>query len=123
MTILYFRTAKNKQSEDQENKLGAFLASTKRFFMLVFYRFIRLTPAYLFVLGVNEVSMRYFYNNSVFEPGLYDHITCDNYWWRNALYINTWYPSSEICMLWSWYMSNDTQFYIMALLLLLLAVR
>lgn len=124
VTILYFRTTKkNKSSLEEENTLAAFASSTKRFFLLVFYRFIRLTPAYLFVLGVNEVSMKYYYNNSVFEPGLFDHITCAKFWWRNALYINTWYPQREICMLWSWYMSNDTQFYIMALMLLLLAVR
>lgn len=113
----------NKKQPIEETPLVGFLTSTKRFFLLVIYRILRLTPAYLFVLGVNEVSMRYFYNNSVFEPGLYDHITCDNFWWRNALYINTWYSQREICMLWSWYMANDTQFYIMAVILLLIAVR
>lgn len=126
VTILYFRTSKKNGSHNinkEESTLTALSNGTKKFFLLVTYRFLRLTPAYLFVLGVNMCAMRYFYNNSVFEPGLQDHVTCDKFWWRNALYINTWYPQAEICMLWSWYMSNDTQFYIVAVFLLLIAVR
>lgn len=122
VTILYFRTA--KQTVDNRERFGsALLNSSKRFLLLVFYRVVRLTPAYLFVLGVHEIVIRYIHNSSVFEPNFYDHVTCDKYWWRNALYINTWYPQKEICMLWSWYMSNDTQFYMIAVIILLIAVR
>lgn len=39
------------------------------------------------------------------------------------LYINSLYPRSEMCMLWSWYMSNDTQFYVLAVILLLVSAR
>jgi hypothetical protein len=56
----------------------------------------RLTPAYLFVLGLVEVAMRVLHNSSVFEPKVMDHVNCDNYWWRNALYINSLYPRSEM---------------------------
>ena len=61
------------------------------------YAFVsRLTPAYLFVLGLVEVSMRYLHNRSVFEPKFIDHINCDNYWWRNALYVNSLFPKKEM---------------------------
>lgn len=124
VTILYFRTARQKQTIDNHHgQLSAILDSVKKFLLLVFYRVVRLTPAYLFVLGIHEIVIRYQHNTSVFEPNFYDHVTCDNYWWRNALYINTWYPQKEICMLWSWYMSNDTQFYILAVIILIIAVR
>lgn len=94
-----------------------------RFFVMLLYRVLRLTPAYLFVIGVNEVMMRYTFNNSVFEPGIEDHITCSLYWWRNILYINNLYPQKEMCMVWSWYMANDTQFYIIGTLMLLCSFK
>lgn len=110
----------------------------------------RLTPAYLFVLGMVELSMRWIHNNSVFEPNILDHVNCDQYWWRNALFINSLFPRKDMvgarswawsraeknrdqtltsisfvlqCMLWSWYMSNDTQFYVIGVMLLLFSSR
>jgi len=56
----------------------------------------RLTAPYLFVLGVVEVTMKWFYYNSVFEPPTDDHINCPNYWWRNAMYINTLFPVQDM---------------------------
>lgn len=66
---------------------------------------------------------RYTYNGSVFPPGLPDHIVCPNYWWRNILYVQTWFPFHQLCMLWSWYLANDMQFYIWAIVLLIFAKR
>ncbi|XP_073996733.1 nose resistant to fluoxetine protein 6-like isoform X2 [Rhodnius prolixus] len=87
------------------------------------YRFIRLTPAYLFVLGCAELTMKWIKNESVFEPVSNDNINCHKYWWRNALYLNSLYPRKEMCMLWSWYLSNDTQFYVLGTILLLISSR
>lgn len=56
----------------------------------------RLTAPYLFVLGVVEVSMKWFNYNSVFEPPTMDHVNCPKYWWRNILYINTLFPVEEM---------------------------
>ncbi|XP_033227188.1 nose resistant to fluoxetine protein 6-like isoform X2 [Belonocnema kinseyi] len=85
--------------------------------------FIRLTPAYLFVLGMNEIAINHALSKTVFSPGIIDHLTCKRFWWRNALYINSLFPRTEMCMLWSWYMANDTQFYVIGILLLLLSVK
>ncbi|KAF6205201.1 hypothetical protein GE061_019368 [Apolygus lucorum] len=98
-------------------------AMSMKFLVLLGYRFVRLTPAYLFVLGCAELAMKWLKNNSVFEPVSLDNINCAKYWWRNALYINSLYPRSEMCMLWSWYMANDTQFYVLGALLLLISSR
>uniref|UniRef100_A0A1B0CRZ5 Acyltransferase 3 domain-containing protein n=1 Tax=Lutzomyia longipalpis TaxID=7200 RepID=A0A1B0CRZ5_LUTLO len=67
--------------------------------------------------------MKYFEQYSVFEPPTMDHANCPKYWWRNVLYINTLFPVGEMCMLWSWYLANDTQFYIIGAVILILAVR
>ncbi|XP_026725868.1 nose resistant to fluoxetine protein 6-like [Trichoplusia ni] len=99
------------------------LAMVKSFFLLVSYRLVRLTPAYGFVIGLNEIALRYTHDRSVFEPAIFDHITCDKYWWRNLLYINNLFPQREMCMVWSWYMANDTQFYVVGIILLLISVK
>ncbi|KAG6457759.1 hypothetical protein O3G_MSEX010484 [Manduca sexta] len=80
-----------------------------------------LTAPYLFVLGVVEVTMKWFAYNAVFEPPAMDHETCPHYWWRNLLYINTLFPVEQMCMLWSWYLSDDTQFYAVSAILLILS--
>lgn len=123
VTITYFRTSTKERDITEQRKSTPVMTSVIKFFYLIIYRFFRLTPAYLFVLGVNELILRYLHNNSVFTPAIIDHVSCEKYWWRNALYINNLYPQHEFCMLWSWYISNDTQFYLLATILLLIAVR
>ncbi|VVC89545.1 unnamed protein product [Leptidea sinapis] len=95
----------------------------KSFLVLLSYRLVRLTPAYAFVIGVNELALRYTHNTTVFEPAIFDHINCDKFWWRNVLYINNFFPQREMCMVWSWYMANDTQFYVVGIILLLVSVK
>ncbi|KAB0802117.1 hypothetical protein PPYR_04303 [Photinus pyralis] len=123
VSFLYFRAnAKGKLDHPITNKISGFWSGFLHFFGLIIYRFARLTAPYLFVIGVLEVTMKWFYYNSVFEPPTLDHVNCPNYWWRNLLYINTLFPVNEMCMLWSWYLSDDTQFYIVGAVLLILAV-
>ncbi|XP_046973932.1 nose resistant to fluoxetine protein 6-like [Vanessa cardui] len=99
------------------------LRMTKSFFVLFLYRVVRLTPAYAFVIGLNELALRYTHDHTVFEPAIFDHINCDLYWWRNLLYINNLFPQKDMCMVWSWYMANDTQFYVIGIILLLISVK
>lgn len=56
----------------------------------------RLTAPYMFILGVVQVSMKYLAAYSIFDPPTMDHITCPDYWWRNALYINTLFPVEQM---------------------------
>ncbi|RVE51978.1 hypothetical protein evm_003256 [Chilo suppressalis] len=81
----------------------------------------RLTAPYLFMLGVVEVTMKWFAHNAVFEPPALDHETCPHYWWRNLLYINTLFQWRQVCMLWIGNLSDDTQFYAVSAILLILA--
>ncbi|XP_060663059.1 uncharacterized protein LOC132796048 [Drosophila nasuta] len=89
--------------------------------MMLLYRFLRLTPVYLFVVLFNDFAVRQGLDSSVFQPAKIEHNTCRIYWWRNILYINNFYPQHEMCMMWSWYMANDMQFYVMGSLLLALS--
>ncbi|XP_024945984.1 nose resistant to fluoxetine protein 6 isoform X2 [Cephus cinctus] len=119
VTILYYRSLGGLKT-DKKNFLRT---SAKKFFIMILYRFVRLTPAYLYVLGMNEIAMRQAQAKTVFSPAIMDHLTCEKFWWRNALYLNSLYPRTEMCMLWSWYMANDTQFYVLGIFLLLLSVK
>ncbi|CAH1112271.1 unnamed protein product [Psylliodes chrysocephalus] len=100
VTLTFFRTEEKKQKPP--DKEGIYTAIKK---------------------SLNEIIMRYLHSNSVFSPAIIDHISCNNYWWRNILYINNFYPQHEFCMLWSWYMANDTQFYVISTILLLIGIR
>ncbi|XP_076233140.1 nose resistant to fluoxetine protein 6 [Calliopsis andreniformis] len=119
VTILFFRSSGNFKS-DKDN---FFRTCSSKFVIMILYRFIRLTPAYLFVLGINEIALKQAQSKTVFSIAVVDHPTCENFWWRNALYLNSLYPRTEMCMLWSWYMANDTQFYVLGIFLLLLSVK
>ncbi|XP_055297842.1 uncharacterized protein LOC129566166 isoform X2 [Sitodiplosis mosellana] len=119
VTLLFLRT----KSSTKSSNAGGFISGTKQSFLLVIYRYIRLTPVYFMVIIINAVTLKYVYNKSVFTPGLPDHITCPNYWWRNILYIQIWFPFSQLCMLWSWYLADDMQFYIWAIIILILSKR
>ncbi|XP_025833291.1 nose resistant to fluoxetine protein 6 [Agrilus planipennis] len=125
VTLTYIRTKWYRQDKEPLERIprGSYIGEVPKLGLLVVYRFLRLTPAYLYVLGMNEIAMRYFHSSSVFSPAIIDHISCSKYWWRNALYINNFFPQTEFCMLWSWYISNDMQFFIMATILLMIGAR
>ncbi|KAJ8919186.1 hypothetical protein NQ315_012174 [Exocentrus adspersus] len=124
VTLIYFRTESKKEPPKKDvNSCEVVQKSISKFLLMVLYRIFRLTPPYLFILGANEIIIRYIHSHSVFTPAIIDHVNCDKYWWRNALYINNLYPRDEFCMLWSWYIANDTQFYVITSILLLIAVR
>ncbi|CAK1547990.1 unnamed protein product [Leptosia nina] len=121
VSFLYFRTNAKGKLERLTKGRRKITAGILQFLGLMGYRFARLTAPYLFMLGVVEVTMKWFANNAVFEPPAMDHETCPKYWWRNLLYINTLFPVDQMCMLWSWYLSDDTQFYAVSAILLILA--
>ncbi|KAJ8944684.1 hypothetical protein NQ318_015892 [Aromia moschata] len=123
VSFLYFRSNAKGKLDPLTNGRSGLVAGFLHFIGLIAYRFARLTAPYLFTIGVVEVTMKWFNYNSVFEPPTMDHVNCPNYWWRNVLYINTLFPVQEMCMLWSWYLSDDTQFYVVGAVMLILAAR
>ncbi|XP_012278977.1 nose resistant to fluoxetine protein 6 [Orussus abietinus] len=119
VTIIYYRSQRDARNDKKNFMASGFM----KFVVMIVYRFVRLTPAYLFVLGLNEIFMKQAMSRTVFSPAIFDHINCEKFWWRNALYINSLYPRTEMCMLWSWYMANDTQFYVLGIFLLILSIK
>ncbi|XP_041974276.1 O-acyltransferase like protein-like [Aricia agestis] len=121
VSYLYFRTNAKGNLDRLTKGRSKVTAGFFQFLGLMGYRFARLTAPYLFILGVVEVVMKWFHANAVFEVPANDHETCPAYWWRNLLYINTLFPVEQMCMLWSWYLSDDTQFYAVSAIILILS--
>ncbi|KAF4520276.1 hypothetical protein B566_EDAN010222 [Ephemera danica] len=120
-SFLYFRTAA-KVDLNVITRATGLKSKFLQMIGLLAYRFGRLTSPYLFVLGAVQISMKWFHHKSVFDPPTLDHENCPKYWWRNALYINTLFPVKDMCMLWSWYLADDTQFYVLGAILMILAL-
>ncbi|XP_011450645.3 nose resistant to fluoxetine protein 6 [Magallana gigas] len=87
--------------------------------MFYFHRFWRLTPAYMLVLMTEATLSPYFADGPVYPPQGFEVDYCGKSWWKNLLYINNFFDSSEMCMAWSWYLSNDMQFFILSPLMLI----
>lgn len=151
VVLLFLRTEKSKRQKlnesftrNEKSQSEYWSSSIRKSLTFIFYRFLRLTPIYMSIIVFTELVMKYFlvelccmfskfnfclsitrvvYNGSVFTPGLVDHVTCSKFWWRNILYVNNFYPLNEICLMWSWYLANDFQFYVIAIVLLILSTR
>ncbi|XP_076653536.1 nose resistant to fluoxetine protein 6-like [Halictus rubicundus] len=122
VSFLYLRTITKTAMQKMKllrNNCGAFL----QFLGMVSYRYFRLTPPYLIVIGLIEVSSSWYYNHTMLDLYTLDYENCRRFWWRNALYVNTYFDMDERCMVWSWYLANDTLFYIVGAIILIIGVR
>ncbi|XP_076673729.1 O-acyltransferase like protein-like [Andrena cerasifolii] len=123
VSFLYFRTVTNehirKKSIIQQGCCGQVL----QFIGTVLYRYFRLTPPYLLLIGLTQVSLSWYYEHTMFDLLKRDYQNCRRFWWRNALYINAYFSYEEQCMMWSWYLTNDTLFYIIGIIILIIGAR
>jgi peptidoglycan/LPS O-acetylase OafA/YrhL len=123
VSFLYLRNnAKGnlkKLSEGHNN----FTSQALHLIGLTSYRIIRLAIPYLYMIAATLFMMRYYASNSVFEMPTLDHINCAQHWWRNVFYINTFFPVKDMCMIWSWYLANDTQFFMLGAFFLIIGVK
>ena len=85
------------------------------FLKAYWHRFYRLIPMYAFVMMVGFYLTYYIGNGPVW--GLYGDAwaDCGKWWWTNLLFINNIYPLhfGNTCMIWSWYLANDMQFFLL----------
>lgn len=87
-------------------------------FSWLLMRYLRLTPTYATIIGVSilmpSLSSGPFWLESVNPMGA----SCRQNWWLNLLYVNNFVNTDRLCLIHSWYLSNDWQFFILSLLLL-----
>ncbi|XP_055845709.1 nose resistant to fluoxetine protein 6-like [Episyrphus balteatus] len=97
---------------------SSFRKNTKAFVKLVFHRYLRLAPLEFALIAIVALFTSYIEDVSVFH--IYDRFdqTCPNYWWRNVLFIQNVFDSSELCLNWTWSLACEMQFFCLISVLL-----
>ncbi|XP_068968940.1 nose resistant to fluoxetine protein 6-like [Bombus flavifrons] len=95
---------------------------TKIFVQVIIKRYIRLTPAYFVVILIAILNFTWHDHVSALLPFEHSSDRCSKYWWANILYINNFYHWNDVCLIWSWYLPNDMQFFIFGSFLLILSI-
>ncbi|GLV41238.1 uncharacterized protein CBL_04762 [Carabus blaptoides fortunei] len=89
------------------------------FIFLYICRYVRLTPAYLVVIGLYCTWLARLDTGPLWESRiLTEQDRCLNSWWANILYINNYVNVDNMCMFQSWYLSVDTQLFMLAPLII-----
>ncbi|XP_076627065.1 nose resistant to fluoxetine protein 6 [Colletes latitarsis] len=118
LTHLFVKTREEKKKSQNES-VGVRLL---HFSLILFRRIIRLTPAYVVTILIAILTFSWIEKNSLIYMYERPHERCIENWWKNLLYINTFYSWNDLCLTWSWYLSDDTQFFIYGTLLLLISI-
>ncbi|XP_063852764.1 nose resistant to fluoxetine protein 6-like [Scylla paramamosain] len=95
---------------------------TNSFNVLLFYvhRFIRLVPPIALTVGVCATVMRFLVGGPIdyfWNLGFYPN--CQNYWWRDLLFLDNFYFNEPLCVGQAWYLGTDMQLYLVAPLIIL----
>ncbi|XP_011298798.1 nose resistant to fluoxetine protein 6 [Fopius arisanus] len=84
------------------------------FLFLYILRYIRLTPAYLVTLGLYVTWLSRLDSGPLWYKIIDERERCQASWWINILYVNNYVNTDQLCMFQSWYLSVDTQLFILA---------
>ncbi|CAK9812787.1 Nose resistant to fluoxetine protein 6 [Anthophora quadrimaculata] len=117
LTLLYY---KSLQGEKKPAKLKR---QVYQYFSSLVKRYIRLTPPHAVVIMISILNFTWYEKVSLFRYSEEIHMKCSTYWWRNLLYINNLFNWNELCLSWSWYLSNDMQFFMFGSFLMILSSR
>lgn len=120
---VYFKSKTKSSSSNKNNGCNKnnLFSKTSQMVSLIFYRYARLTFPYFVTILMAMVLDKWINLNAVFDVYSKDHITCGNYWWRNLLYINNLYPVENMCLIYSWYLADDTQYYAIGVIILIIS--
>ncbi|KAJ6632736.1 Nose resistant to fluoxetine protein 6 [Pseudolycoriella hygida] len=107
-----------------EIRSNCFVANLKMFFKRVIHRYIRLTPAFLFAIGVGHILAIYTKEASTYYiDGSFDSYATPTTFWYSVFYIHNIFKVPDLCLSWSWYLACDMQFYIVILFILFVHAR
>ncbi|XP_053686964.1 nose resistant to fluoxetine protein 6-like [Sabethes cyaneus] len=90
----------------------------------IFYRYIRLTPVYAFIILLHSTWLHKLQDGPVWKPGVEtERAFCRRNWWTNLLYVNNYVNANQPCVQQGWYLGCDYQLFIGGVILLLLINR
>ncbi|XP_062550046.1 nose resistant to fluoxetine protein 6-like isoform X2 [Armigeres subalbatus] len=91
----------------------------KDFVSSIVYRYMRLTPLYLFMILFDATWLIKLQDGPVWKRIAETERTfCRNNWWANLLFVNNYFTVDEPCLQQGWYLATDFQLFIVGLLLL-----
>lgn len=113
------------KNEKQNNQIlnNSLWNNIKLFLKLTVKRYIRLTPVYLIIHLMTEIGVSYLNDTSIFHLVERTDLNCQQYWWRNLLYIQNLYPVSDLCVNWTWSTASEMQYFIFFTLLYFIYVK
>ncbi|XP_023037117.1 nose resistant to fluoxetine protein 6 [Drosophila willistoni] len=83
--------------------------------MLYVARYIRLTPAYIAIIGFYMTWFPHIGSGPIWNERIgLEKERCQDSWWLNILYINNYFGTDKLCMFQSWYLSVDSQLFFVA---------
>jgi peptidoglycan/LPS O-acetylase OafA/YrhL len=86
-------------------------------------RYLRIAPCFMIVM-LFAVSLSIFINDTSQFKSLEDiEGNCKNYWYRNLLFIQNFYPIDKMCLSWSWYVAADFQLFSISSALLVISKK
>lgn len=77
-------------------------------------RYIRLLPIYVVSLLMVMYIMPLLYDGPIYTRITSLQVNCASYWYQNLLYINNFADMYKMCLSWTWYLTNDFQFFLLA---------
>lgn len=110
---------RHHKQDDQSAPVDPLKMVTFKPVVWLLLRYLRLTPTYLFVIGLAIVLPNLgsgpFWIEAMSQLGV--SINCRSNWFFNLLYINNHLEADKLCLTHSWSLSNEMQFYLFALIL------
>ncbi|XP_042903097.1 O-acyltransferase like protein [Parasteatoda tepidariorum] len=89
------------------------------FKLFILYKLWRIIPLYYFIILMSTLTSVMGSGPNFKEALKFSVENCNNYWWRNLLFINNFFDFDDMCLTHSWYISCDFQLYFSTLLVLL----
>lgn len=73
---------------------------------------------YLIVIGGMDFMTARLVDTSPFWIHDRSDIKCTKYWWRNLFYVQNLFAFEDVCLIWSWSLACEMQFFIIFTVLL-----
>ena len=99
-----------KQLENHTN----YLIFVLRYYL---YHILRIVPTYYALVLIMWGLTPYIGTGPMWSSAVRKIVgNCEDYWWTNALFINTFYPTNllDSCLSWSWYIVLEMQFILLS---------
>lgn len=91
---------------------------------VIVYRFIRLTPAYAYVLMLHATWLPKLQDGPLWIRGTQtEKYFCRKNWWTNLLYVNNYVNANEPCLQQAWYLACDYQLFTLGMILVVAVTK